>query len=248
MDFVDTIILHEHYVVYGGRSEALPSYDSRRMGLGYLGCIVAKFRTGRCWGGKWSEDNMKVKDKGSKFVIELKEDYELTPELGYLDLRKFCETVLDRLKFDGQFLPYFDELADDHMLITDCFGKPEKWQRFLELISYPLALKPPLVRASFICNVYIAGDANSSGDPPTYSPLSSRKDSVDWRHQANGNELLRKVYEHQNARKIKKYKYLIDIWSVKHWHVFKFSRHFTQHALDYTKVILCCFYLQFFFP
>lgn len=179
MDFVESIVLHEHYAVFGESSQALPSYDSRRMGLGFLSCIVAKFKTGRCWDGKWSEANMKVKN-GTEFVIDLEEDCELSADSGHRDLTTFCKTVLNRLKIDGQFLPHFDELAEDHMLINDCFGDPEKWQRFLVLISYPMALKPPLVRASFICNIYIAGDENFSGEPPRYRPLHSWRNCANW--------------------------------------------------------------------
>lgn len=232
LDFLETIMLHEYYS-YGEFSQAVPSYDSRRMSLGYLDCLVAKFKTGRCWAGKWSEANMKVLN-GSKFVIDLDEDCVLDPESGYLDLSKFCTTVLNRLKVNGQFLPYFDELAEDHMLINQCFGKPDKWARFLQLISNPLALKPPLVRAAFICNVYMAGDANSTGNPPTYSPLSSMKNCIDWRAEAKKHSLLMKVYTNAD-RKTRKYKSLIDIWAPKHWHVFKFSRHFIHHVLGYTK-------------
>ena len=136
-DFIDSIVLHEHYVVYGADPEALPSYDSRRMALGYIGCIVAKFRTGRCWAGEWSALNMKVKNKGLEFVIDFKKDYELKADRAFLDLTKFCETVLERLKFNGRSPPYFDELQDDMMLINECIGNPEKWERFLQLISNP---------------------------------------------------------------------------------------------------------------
>ena len=34
-------------------------------------------------------------------MIELEEDCEFNRDLGYLDLTKVRETVLDRLKFDG---------------------------------------------------------------------------------------------------------------------------------------------------
>lgn len=234
MDFVKSIVLHEQYSVLDECPQALPSYDSRRMGLGYLSYIVEKFKTGRSWNGKWSEDNMKVKN-GTKFVIDLEEDCELSADTGYQDLLRFCQTVLNRLRIDGQFLPYFDELAEDHMLINECYGDPEKWPRFLLLISNPLALKPPLVRASFICNIYIAGDAHSSGKPPQYGPLYSRKNCVNWRLGAMNHQVLLKVYSYLHEQKILRYKYLNDHWSLTHWHIFKFSRHFIQHGLGYTK-------------
>lgn len=237
MDFVESIVLHEYHSVFDECPQALPSYDSRRMGLGFIGAIVAKFKTGRSWDGKWAEANMKVKN-GNKFMIDLNEDCELTPDSGYCDLTRFCEIVLNRLKIDGQFLPFFDELAEDHMLINDCFGDPVKWPRFLELISYPLALKPPLVRASFICDVYIAGDAHSSGVPAQYHPLYSSKKCANWQLGVHQHQLLLEVYNYPYEQKITKYKYLLDPWAPTHWHVFKFSRHFIQHALKYTKVIV----------
>jgi hypothetical protein len=44
---------------------------------------------------------MMVKNKGSEFMIELEEDYELNRDLGYLDLAKVRGIVFDCLKFDG---------------------------------------------------------------------------------------------------------------------------------------------------
>ncbi|KAM0918748.1 hypothetical protein ACQ4PT_008650 [Festuca glaucescens] len=46
-DYVKTIVLVEAYDVYGAGLDESPSFDGRRMALGYLHCILEKFKTGR---------------------------------------------------------------------------------------------------------------------------------------------------------------------------------------------------------
>lgn len=107
--------------------------------------------------------------KGSKFSIEC-EDQPFTPALGYLDLCKFDEVVVQRFKNNKGRLPvYFKELKDDFLLIHDSFKDPKRWERFLLLISYPFALAAPIVRSTFVLDIYRAADSESSGKDCIFS-------------------------------------------------------------------------------
>ncbi|KAM0918745.1 hypothetical protein ACQ4PT_008650 [Festuca glaucescens] len=118
-DYVKTIVLVEAYDVYGAGLDESPSFDGRRMALGYLHCILEKFKTGRCWGGAWDEVNMRVND-GSVFVIHCTTDMELTPENGILDLLNYSKTILQRFKTaDGKLPPYFEEFDIDCLQFPD---------------------------------------------------------------------------------------------------------------------------------
>lgn len=250
-DYLKTIDMFVFYDVYGEAPEALPSPEYRMMVLGYLHCCVAKFRTGRCWYGKWSKEHMKVKNR-KEFYIDykvdnVKDDYELDADGAYADLMRVGSTLLDPLKVNGKYPPYLEDYGDDVKLVNECILDPVKWERFLQFISYPMGLKPPLVRAAFLCDVFMAANANASGKPARYGPLFSKRNCVEWQFEAVKHPLLREVYNFQNARSFKNWLHLQDEWSSAHWHVFKFSRHFIQHVLNYTKVIFVVVFTCLFF-
>jgi hypothetical protein len=92
LEYIKTIILHEIYDVFGEGLQALLSYNSRRMCMGFLARIIVKFKSGMCvcgGGGVWSEASMKVKNSGADFVIDCEEEYILTDDLALKDLLKY---------------------------------------------------------------------------------------------------------------------------------------------------------------
>lgn len=219
-DYVKTIVLVEAYDVYGAGLDESPSFDGRRMALGYLHCILEKFKTGRCWGGAWDEVNMRVND-GSVFVIHCTTDMELTPENGILDLLNYSKTVLQRFKTaDGKLPPYFEEFDIDCLQFPDPKDQV-KWERFLQLIGSPFALKHPLVRSAFVCNSYLVANGHTSGEPPRYMPLFHRKGCQDWRPPAQKDPLFNKVFGHNQGPRprVLKTRYLLDPWGITHWSV-----------------------------
>jgi len=181
--------------------------------------------------------HMMASHGGSKFYIEC-EIVPFTPSLGYLDLCNFDRFVLQWFKDCKGRLPavYFKELQDD-FFIHNSFKDPKRWERFLLLISYPFALAAPIVRSTFVLDIYRSADSESSGRD-AYSPLNVRTDIDDWKNKAIAHSLFKHVYDHKNFNNgLWTTVYNLTKWAVSHWSLLKFSRHLISHVLRYTKVI-----------
>lgn len=150
----------------------------------------------------------------------------------YKDLAKFIDIVLKAFeKGTGESPAYFDEFQVDAMAIPDPHEDPDKWWKFLKLMHSHFALKAPLVRSAFLCNVFRVADSLRHGMPPNapiFAPFKGRAGLSDWRISARKNDPLRRVYYCRNFKN--------DKWEHSHWCLIQFTRHSIEHILNYTKV------------
>lgn len=229
----------ESYYSSSDGVEKSPSSVARNMCQRYLDKLLKKFKDGKCFGGKWGEDDLEVVDDGSDFVIDC-EDEKLSHEGALADLLKYCETILVHLKDEnGKLPPFYVTFEKDCKGMPNHEKEPGKWALFLDYMSSPLLLKAPLVRSAFLCNLYRVAAARREA-PGVYAPLCVRCVS-DWKSKAKGHWLLKKVYDYSNYYSGPRHcYYVMTHWSDTYWSLIQFCRHFIEHALVYTKVTVQC--------
>lgn len=114
--------------------------------------------------GDWKKSDMEVRNNGTDFAITKDPEKNLEKDLAYLDLHQFILIVLEAFKSDaGAYPPYFDEYQVDVMQISDPFEDSDKWMRLLKFIGAHFALKAPLARSAFFCNVFRVADSLREG-------------------------------------------------------------------------------------